>query len=383
MAQLAAVDIARLRERFEDKTARWLYGLARGFEEEPVRERDLPKSVGCSKNFPGPKMLGTREDVAHWLGQLAEEVCERLAKDKEANGRVARSFTVYVGMEGGKGGSKAGFLPSYDAAQLTRLALTAVASMNEASTVGAADANGGAWRPRVRNLSIAAGKFADESAGDQSIQACLAKAAKKVPSAAKISSVISKEELSVDVNEFVPSLDTFDPSILALLPPPLRLQVEARVRQLKAELEASGADTTETELTEDDNVHEKPSEEEGDEDESVRDEETDREEVELQPCAKCKRLLSPFAMPEHMDYHMAKELQAELSRSDGGVDRSHTVGVNASGAATVTSHIPVVKSNGTSIANKKTTKRKASEAGGAKEKRRQRDIASFFTRQGK
>ncbi len=31
-----------------------------------LKERDLPKSIGCSKNFRGPEMLDTREKVETW-----------------------------------------------------------------------------------------------------------------------------------------------------------------------------------------------------------------------------------------------------------------------------------------------------------------------------
>jgi hypothetical protein len=34
-----------------------------GFDNEEVSERELPKSIGCSKNFRGPDMLDTRAKV--------------------------------------------------------------------------------------------------------------------------------------------------------------------------------------------------------------------------------------------------------------------------------------------------------------------------------
>ncbi len=34
-----------------------------GFDNEEVCERELPKSIGCSKNFRGPDMLDTRAKV--------------------------------------------------------------------------------------------------------------------------------------------------------------------------------------------------------------------------------------------------------------------------------------------------------------------------------
>lgn len=41
----------------------WLYDVCRGIEHEPVSARQLPKSIGCSKNFPGKTCLDTKEKV--------------------------------------------------------------------------------------------------------------------------------------------------------------------------------------------------------------------------------------------------------------------------------------------------------------------------------
>ena len=41
----------------------WLYEVCRGFDHDPVNARQLPKSIGCSKNFTGKNCLDTREKV--------------------------------------------------------------------------------------------------------------------------------------------------------------------------------------------------------------------------------------------------------------------------------------------------------------------------------
>lgn len=43
--------------------SQWLYDLCRGVESEAVKPRQLPKSIGCSKNFPGKTSLATKEQV--------------------------------------------------------------------------------------------------------------------------------------------------------------------------------------------------------------------------------------------------------------------------------------------------------------------------------
>ena len=62
----------------------WLYGVCRGIENEPVSDRQLPKSIGCSKNFAGREALNTKAKVQFWLTELSKEVEERLVKDREA-----------------------------------------------------------------------------------------------------------------------------------------------------------------------------------------------------------------------------------------------------------------------------------------------------------
>lgn len=105
--------------------SQWLYDLCRGIDFEAVKPRQLPKSIGCSKNFPGKTSLATKEQVQplgfcfakvfkkhwcsydmyyrkflillfcqfifstsmkvqYWLHQLALELEERLTKDREA-----------------------------------------------------------------------------------------------------------------------------------------------------------------------------------------------------------------------------------------------------------------------------------------------------------
>lgn len=43
--------------------SQWLYDLCRGIDFEAVKPRQLPKSIGCSKNFPGKTSLATKEQV--------------------------------------------------------------------------------------------------------------------------------------------------------------------------------------------------------------------------------------------------------------------------------------------------------------------------------
>ena len=48
----------------------WLYQLCRGVETEPVADRQLAKSLGSGKNFPGRDQLNTVAKVTNVLSGL-------------------------------------------------------------------------------------------------------------------------------------------------------------------------------------------------------------------------------------------------------------------------------------------------------------------------
>ena len=82
--------------------------------------------------------------------------------------------------------------------------------------------------------------------------------------------------------------------------------------------------------------------------------------VELEPCEKCGTEVSPFEMPEHLDYHLAKELQAELRRQE-------------SAAA------PAQNCSNNQISSTKVSKRKCQSSVAEKlDPKRQKKISSFF-----
>jgi hypothetical protein len=80
-----------------------------------VQNRSVPKSLGCSKTFPGPSALTSFKDTDHWLSELAQELGrfaghsiiaryglmrlpmaagERLERDRTTNNRIAKNLVV-------------------------------------------------------------------------------------------------------------------------------------------------------------------------------------------------------------------------------------------------------------------------------------------------
>ncbi|XP_041803112.1 DNA polymerase eta isoform X2 [Chelmon rostratus] len=158
MGDLTRFSQAQLGQHFGEKTGQWLYDLCRGIEFEAVKPRQLPKSIGCSKNFPGKTSLATKEQVQYWLHQLALELEERLTKDREVNGRVAKLLTVGVRQLGDKrpsSFSRCCALVRYEASKLSSDSFAIIKSLNTAGNHQAA------WTPPLTLLHLSASKFSD------------------------------------------------------------------------------------------------------------------------------------------------------------------------------------------------------------------------------
>ncbi|NXX97777.1 POLH polymerase, partial [Centropus bengalensis] len=155
IGQLTQFSEAELQTHFGDKTGSWLYDLCRGIEDELVKDRYLPQSIGCSKNFPGRTALATQKEVQHWLLQLALELESRLTKDRSQNHRVARQLMVAIRMQGDARVSRVCALSRYDAQKICSDAFALIQSCN------AAGAQQAAWSPPIVSVFLSANKFSE------------------------------------------------------------------------------------------------------------------------------------------------------------------------------------------------------------------------------
>ncbi|XP_077991128.1 DNA polymerase eta-like [Glandiceps talaboti] len=159
MVDIGQFTLKQLQSHLGDKTGSWLYGVGQGIEHEPVRPRQLQKSIGCGKNFPGKTSLSTRQQVKHWLLQLAMEIEERLKKEEDVNKRSAKLMTVGVRLAGE---------PSPSASRSFRLhRVNAETICHDAFAVlqcfNAAGSHQAAWSPAILMLSLSASKFDNNS----------------------------------------------------------------------------------------------------------------------------------------------------------------------------------------------------------------------------
>ncbi|KAG7462902.1 hypothetical protein MATL_G00189640 [Megalops atlanticus] len=376
MGQLTQFTQSQLSQHFGEKTGQWLYDLCRGIEFEPVKPRQLPKSIGCSKNFPGRTALATKEQVQYWLNQLALELEERLTKDREMNGRVAKQLTVGVRQMGdhrASSFSRCCALSRYEATKISADSFSIIKSLNTAGNHQAA------WSPPLTLLHLSASKFSeaptataggitgfltsDAASGSPSptskktpppkrpgtIQSLFQKAAEKKGCGNESQS--SSNHLSPPPAEKQPCESTTTTSPVKSSPSPRtgissffqRKVLEKSVKALNGDLQSDGKEsgslgTGEEQSTGPSAVETAsstqapkivdPSEEtsgkEGDREPSGSDLSShlppECASSDVLHCERCGQEVSAWEMPEHTDYHFALDLQKSFSSSSSSLD---------------------------------------------------------------
>ncbi|XP_072032430.1 DNA polymerase eta-like [Amphiura filiformis] len=169
MGELCQFTEKELQAYCGDKTGAWLYGYCRGVDDEPVRPRELPKSVGCSKNFTGKAALDTKDKVKFWLHQLSEEITERLKKEKDNNNRIAKSLSLYIRQDTTPTTSLSRSCGMYriNAEQIAGDAFKVIQGLNAAGNHQAA------WSPAIICIGISASKFIDSANQTSSLDSFL------------------------------------------------------------------------------------------------------------------------------------------------------------------------------------------------------------------
>lgn len=83
-----------LQKRYDIRNGNWLYNIARGIDLEAIVPHLVSKSIGCCKKFPGRNAITAIGTLNHWLGELAQEIGERLEQDEEENNRRPKQMVV-------------------------------------------------------------------------------------------------------------------------------------------------------------------------------------------------------------------------------------------------------------------------------------------------
>ena len=266
--------------------------------------------------FRGPEILDTRVKLEKWMATLCEEVAERLVKDQEQNDRVAKSLHITISQENVGHASRCGPLFSYDPIKMTRQALLLIAKSN---TLPSDDLN---WRPKLRMVAVSASKFVNAASSEKSIQSFF----KSNPESNQTSS--ESNQMTSESNQMTSA------------------EIDSAETEIET-LESNEIIAAESNL--------------------------ETFEVEKEPCEKCGQEVSPFEMPEHLDFHLAKDLQAELRREERQQRPLQTASKNDRTQAT--SAAAGKRKNQT--ASKSTNGIKGTSDNDAK---KQKTISSFFTK---
>ena len=369
MSELAQLSLNTIGAKFEAKTAHWLYMLARGKDGEVVKERELAKSIGCGKNFRGKEKLVTRQRVEEKVTNLVDELVERLEEDRDEYSRQATGLTVSVSQEGEGHVSRAGGLQLYSKESILSTVLALLSRLNTArdrqswspallnvSISAGKFINSGSGQSRsITSFFSAASPSVTRTSQSQTETKEKPKSffqmkiledmeKKKIPpesdrteisecsssitipeeesckqskglnegetreegSAVRKSEEQAEEESEIDVAELIPSLSSFDPSLMDFLPPRLQAKARERIEMLKEkEKKPPKAGSVASFMAA---SRELEVEVEGGED-SVE-------------CEVCHRKVSAFSLPEHLDWHYAVSLSRQ---SSGGPETKQTV----------------------------------------------------------
>ncbi|RXN15452.1 DNA polymerase eta [Labeo rohita] len=337
MGDLTQFSKVQLEQHFGEKTGPWLYDLCRGIEFEPVKPRQLPKSIGCSKNFPGKTSLATKQQVQHWLHQLALELQERLNKDKDMNGRVAKQLTVGVRQAGGQSFSRCCALVRYDAVKITSDSLAIIKSLNTAGN------HQEAWSPALTCLHLSASKFSDVpssssggiagflSSDAPSAQSLLAstQTPKMQPSPKSPGAIRSLFEKAAEKKKQQVEESSKDEHVSSSLPQKatgISSFFQRKTLEKKLQLADSLSDDGRSTLTEDQSDS-APCETASEAVVSlIAPSDVNTSSEDLHACERCGLKVLVWEMPEHMDYHFALDLQKSFSSSSASGNGPVTAG---------------------------------------------------------
>ena len=81
-----------LQNFFGTTTGDFLHYISFGYSTKKVTKRELPKVIGCSKNFPNLK----RDQVSYWIQSLSNEIAERVDADISENNRYPLSLGLGI-----------------------------------------------------------------------------------------------------------------------------------------------------------------------------------------------------------------------------------------------------------------------------------------------
>ena len=94
IGELARTPLRKLEEVCGEERAQWVRKVSLGLDEDPVKAREMPKSIGTGKTFRGALAIRTLAGAKRWLAELTAELNDRCEQDEEEWGRVPKLLTL-------------------------------------------------------------------------------------------------------------------------------------------------------------------------------------------------------------------------------------------------------------------------------------------------
>ncbi|XP_036325814.1 DNA polymerase eta-like [Rhagoletis pomonella] len=179
LGELLPYSEQELQRKFDEKSGTWLYYICRGVDLEAVTPRFYSKSIGCCKKFPGRNNITGLNTLRHWLGELANEVCDRMEKDMLENNRRAKQMVVsFIQEFDGEevSSSRSAPLNGYDQETLTKGSLDVIQSHTKQFFKPGSSL---VLNNPIKFLGISVGKFETIQSGQGKLQEMFANLAAK------------------------------------------------------------------------------------------------------------------------------------------------------------------------------------------------------------
>jgi len=94
IGELAVTPIRKLEHVVGEEKAQWVRKVSLGLDDDPVKAREMPKSIGTGKPFRGALALKSLEAVKYRLTELAAELNDRVEADEVEWDRTAKLLTL-------------------------------------------------------------------------------------------------------------------------------------------------------------------------------------------------------------------------------------------------------------------------------------------------
>ncbi|CAF0971779.1 unnamed protein product [Rotaria sordida] len=313
IGQLRKYSLDMLQTSMGEKDGCWLFNLIRGIETTPVSNRNLYKSISASKNFPGKTCLDTIDKIRTWCHNLAEDVFNRLEKDRAENKRRAKLLTVICTLATNETIARSCPINEYSIDRFANDTLRILKQYNKNSLTS------NIFTPVIHHIGISAGKFLD-NINTKSIADLFSKQTTKIETIISTENIINcQEEEEEDDNE---EDNNTEENILEKPTLPIQgdffRKFQKSDEQTKIQLKSENKTTTSSSsitsffsrYTSNENIL------------NCSPNKIDDHYI---TCSKCHKSILIWNMPEHEDFHYAHELQIEENKTNSIIKSSKTI----------------------------------------------------------